>query len=910
MKTLVGGASLGALVIAMTSTPATAQDAVSAPAQQQAGKEQRKGGVNTIVVTAQRVSEDLQDVPISVQAIGEEELQQLNINTFDDYLEQLPSVTSGGGGGPGQSTIYIRGLASTTPNLTTAGVAGLAPNVSLYLDEQPLSQPGRNLDVYAADLERIEVLSGPQGTLFGASSQAGVVRLITNKPQLGRFDAGFTAGTSFTKNGESSYKAEAMLNVPVTDNLALRGVVYLDHQGGYIDNVPGTLDASQSARFRREGTVRYNGVPVSADRAGFQSEDDLLNVNFLAADNSSLVEDDFNNAQYSGFRISGRYELGLDWQIDASHSRQSLDSDGVFYADPTLDLDDPSIQRYQDERLDDSFSNTAWSVEGRLGMLDLVYNGAYTDRETEQKVDYSDYLFAGQYLPYYICDGSVSYPGEGNDPSGTCQAPNNYVTSDSDLTKFSQELRLSTPEQNRFRVTAGAFYAKTILKERNDYNYPGNIAAAPFGGFAPNYPFPDAYQSDPGPLPASAIFRNDVKRTDEQFGLFGQASFDIVPDLLSVTGGLRYYDVSVDLEGTANSAFCNAGAAEDQNAFGTNISDLYDGDGQYTFIGSCNAAARQTFSRGQSQTEIAQAIAAAYNDGVTDPATIADNIAKAQANAAQVYNAIRAPDKAKTSGVIFKGTINFTPADDLLFYATYSEGFRPGLLNRPGGASGPDGFTVPFELATDEVQNYEIGAKTEFLDRQVRLNVSAFYVDISNLQTTIFDPSITNLFFSDNAANAEIRGVEGDFTFAPYSVPGLTLAGAFSILDTEITEVLTPTNDVVVGSDLAYAPSFQGNLRARYEWDIGETLTAFVMPQVTYSAAKNTDIVKINSLRLDEYTVVDLSAGVSRDQWSFEVYGKNLFDERAQISGDFYYDRPRININRPLTVGMRVSFDY
>ena len=208
------------------------------------------------------------------------------------------------------------------------------------------------------------------------------------------------------------------------------------------------------------------------------------------------------------------------------------------------------------------------------------------------------------------------------------------------------------------------------------------------------------------------------------------------------------------------------------------------------------------------------------------------------------------------------------------------------------------------------MQNYEIGAKTEFLDRQVRLNVSAFYVDISNLQTTIFDPSITNLFFSDNAANAEIRGVEGDFTFAPYSVPGLTLAGAFSILDTEITEVLTPTNDVVVGSDLAYAPSFQGNLRARYEWDIGETLTAFVMPQVTYSAAKNTDIVKINSLRLDEYTVVDLSAGVSRDQWSFEVYGKNLFDERAQISGDFYYDRPRININRPLTVGMRVSFDY
>ncbi|MCP9221177.1 TonB-dependent receptor [Erythrobacter sp. LQ02-29] len=891
MKTLVGGASLGALAIAMTSTPAIAQDAAPAPAQQQAGKQQRQGGVNVIVVTAQRVSEDLQDVPISVQAIGQEELKQLNINTFDDYLEQLPTVTSGGGGGPGQSTIYIRGLASTTPNLTTAGVAGLAPNVSLYLDEQPLSQPGRNLDVYAADLERIEVLSGPQGTLFGASSQAGVVRLITNKPELGRFDAGFTAGTSFTKNGDASYKAEAMLNLPVTDNFALRGVVYLDHQGGYIDNVPGTLDASQSARFRPEGTVRYNGVPVSAARAGFQSDADLSDVTFLPADNSGLVEDDFNDAQYSGFRISGRYEFGPDWRLDVSHSRQSLDSDGVFYADPTLDLDDPSIQRYQDERLDDSFSNTAWSLEGRLGMLDLVYNGAYTDRETEQKVDYSDYLFAGQYLPYYICDGSVSYPGDGNDPSGTCQAPNNYVTSDSDLTKFTQELRFSTPEQNRFRVTAGAFYAKTILKERNDYNYPGNIAAAPFGGFAPNYPFPGIYQSDPGPLPASAIFRNDVKRTDEQFGLFGQASFDVVPDLLSVTGGLRYYDVQVDLEGSATGSFCNAGAAEDQNAFGTNISDLYDGDGQYTFIGSCDASLRQTFDMDDSLQDI-------------------QNAGLSAGQAQQVYNAVRAPNEAKTSGVIFKGTVNFTPTDDLLFYATYSEGFRPGLLNRPGGAQGPNGFNVPFELETDEVQNYEIGAKTEFLDRQVRLNVSAFYVDISNLQTTIFDPSITNLFFSDNAANAEIKGVEGDFTYAPYSVPGLTLAGAFSILDTEITEVLTPTDDVVAGSDLAYAPSFQGNLRARYEWDLSDTLSAFVMPQVTYSGAKNTDIIQINSLRLDDYTVFDLSAGVSRDQWTFEVYGKNLFDERAQISGDFYYDRPRININRPLTVGMRVSFDY
>ena len=142
MKKLASNVSLGAIAVAMaTPTLATAQDQA-----EQGADEQRSGGVPVIIVTAQKRSEDLQDVPISVQAIGEEGLSQLNIDTFEDYLDQLPTVTAGGSG-PGQSTIYIRGLASTTPNLTTAGVAGLAPNVALYLDEQPLAQPGRNLDV-------------------------------------------------------------------------------------------------------------------------------------------------------------------------------------------------------------------------------------------------------------------------------------------------------------------------------------------------------------------------------------------------------------------------------------------------------------------------------------------------------------------------------------------------------------------------------------------------------------------------------------------------------------------------------------------------------------------------------------------------------------------------------------------
>ena len=360
------------------------------------------------------------------------------------------------------------------------------------------------------------------------------------------------------------------------------------------------------------------------------------------------------------------------------------------------------------------------------------------------------------------------------------------------------------------------------------------------------------------------IFRNDIRRTDEQLGIFGEVAFDIIPDTLTLTGGARYYDIEVDLEGSANSSFFNlnsaifgpnagaaAGAGEDAQLAGTNISAQFAPD-----------------------------------------------------------NTVGAPDTASTDGFIFKGTLTYTPNSDLMFYATYSEGFRPGLLNRPGGASNGAGFTVPFALDTDEVKNYEIGWKTDLADGQLRLNGSAFYVDISRLQTTIFDPSITNLFFSDNAADAEIKGVEADFTFAPYAVPGLTVAGAFSILDTEITDVLTPTNDVVEGEELAFAPSFQGNIRVRYEWDLSNTLGAFIQPQVSHSASKFTDIIEINKLELDSYTVFDLSAGVESGQWKFEVYGENLFDTRAQISGNFVFDRARITTNRPMTVGMRVSFDY
>ncbi|MEO0982609.1 MAG: TonB-dependent receptor [Pseudomonadota bacterium] len=892
MSKLMSGASLIAVASAVCSGAAYAQA-------QDAETPVETRRLQPVTVTATKRAESAQDVPVAVNALGAQELEELDVDVFTDYLTQLPGVTAGGSG-PGQATIYIRGLASTTPNLTTAGVAGLAPNVALYLDEQPVSQPGRNLDIYAADLERVEVLSGPQGTLFGASSQAGTIRLITNKPRLGEFQAGGKAGVSFTEGGEMSQKAELYMNVPVLENFALRGVVYVDDQGGYIDNVAGTRSVAESARFRPAGTIRDNGVPVADFRAGFQAGADLSGVNFIEADNSGLVEEDFNDTTYSGFRISALYEFNQDWRLTVAHARQSIESEGVFFTDP--ELGDTEIQRFEEDELEDDYSNTSWTLEGRLGALEAVYTGAFTDRETDQRVDYSDYLFVGQYLPYYVCDGSVTYPGDAA-PSGTCQAPNLFVVSDTDTQVLTQELRFNTPAEHRLRATFGGFYSDLELTERNDFTYPGSTQAVLFGqtGFSPNFPFTTGFFSDPGPFPAGVIFRNDIRRTDEQFGVFGEATFELIPDTIALTFGARYYDIEVDFEGSANAAFCN-GFQADANAFGTDISDLYNGDGLFTFIGDCTRSDTLpvTFDVADNQTpeEIQAALIAAGDASAT----------LGQAN--QVFNALRAPDVAQTDGFIFKGNISWTPTDDLLFYATYSEGFRPGLLNRPGGAEGPNGFIVPFALDTDDVQNFEIGWKTQLFDNSLQFNGSAFYVDIQRLQTTIFDTSIVNLFFSDNAADAEIFGVEGDFIWAPAAIEGLTFAGAFSVLDTEITEVLTPTGDVIEGAGLAFAPSFQGNLRARYEWDLNADYVAHVMPQIVYSASSFSDIIEINKIELDSYVTVGLSAGVARDQWSFEAFAENLTDERAELSNNFVFDRERTTIIRPRTFGVRVAFDY
>ena len=812
--------------------------------------------IEEIVVTSRKKTESLQDVPLSVSTLTEETLEQTGINTFEDYLLQLPGVTAGGAG-PGQNTIYIRGLASTTPNLTTAGVAGLAPNVSFYLDEQPLAQPGRNLDVYAADIARIEVLAGPQGTLFGASSQAGVVRMITNKPKLGVTESNIELETRFMPEGDTGTKIELMTNIPIGDNTALRFVAYSDERGGYIDQVAGQVDASASARFRAAGTVRENGLPVSSSRAGFQAGADLSGATLLPA--NALVEEDANGVEYQGFRASLATELGDNWKATLVYAQQTIDADGVFFADPTLG--DLKIQRYTQDEIEDEFDNMSLTLEGLIGDLEVVYAGAYTDRDTNQMVDYTDYLFVGQYLPYYICDYYVTYLtwAPGGVPTGTCGAPNLLVDSYTSTEVESHEIRINADINDNMSLTAGVFQSDTTLTELNQFNYPGSVVNDIT--YACNHALTDTSVSgvinnaspgwfSAGPYCEPVIFFNDIKRTDEQKGVF--ASLNIaLSDTSELTLGARWYDVQVDFEGSANSSFYNGFGSPDTQQFGSNLS-------------------------------------AQYAPG----------------------NANGYPDKAKTDGVIGKVTYAWNPSDDVMLYATWSEGFRPGLLNRPVGRTSPDGsYTVPPSIDSDEITNYEFGWKTILKDGQLRFNGSLFMVDVAGLQTTVFDPSIVNLFFSDNAADGEIKGVEGDFTYYT-NREGLTVAGAFSLLDTELTKKLVPTNDVIVGSDMAFAPEMQFNLRFRQEWEMSNGNLGHAQLQLTHSDDSYSDIMEMNKALQDSYTYMDVRVGMSNDEMTAELYIDNVTDERAVISNTFVFDRQRVSYNRPTTVGIRYKKNF
>jgi iron complex outermembrane receptor protein len=281
-----------------------------------ASSDAASGSIEEITVTAQRRSQSIQDVPIAMQAFTSETLQQLNVSTLDDYIKYLPNVTSASNG-PGQNEIFMRGLSAGSQPSQGSASTGLWPNVAIYLDNQSGQLPNRNLDVYAADLSRIEVLEGPQGTLYGAGAEAGVIRYITNSPKLDTVEANVKGGYSTTAHGDPNTDVTAVLNLPLIENtLAVRAVIYSDSRGGYIDNVP--------AKFTRKNTdVGIHYAQYAASAAG-ACPDGLPNNGFCVPpgsptiDNNRIAARAINPVTSKGARAELLWKINDDWDALSS----------------------------------------------------------------------------------------------------------------------------------------------------------------------------------------------------------------------------------------------------------------------------------------------------------------------------------------------------------------------------------------------------------------------------------------------------------------------------------------------------------------------------------------------------------------------------------------------------------------
>ena len=914
--------------------------------------------IEEIVVTATKRAEPMSDIPVSIQAIKGETIEALGVDSFDEYSQYLSNVVSSGRG-PGQRELYIRGAATEQSSITVSSVQGSAPAVALYQDEQPVSFGGRNLDVYATDLERIEVLPGPQGTLFGASSQTGTVRVITNKPVLGEFQAGFDTKFSTTSGGEPSTAVEAYMNMPLTDQLAIRVAAYNDRAGGWIDNDLGTYAGNIEVMNRNQisGAAHIcTGNPAVDDPIGGACGG--VRATIATADNSLLVEEDFNDAVYAGARFGLVYEINEDWNVLVQHTAQTLETEGVFEYDPHLGGEE-TVNRFSPSRNEDEFGLTTWTLSGRIANLDLVYTGGYLDREVFYVQDYTGYTNGGGYQAYYICTGGYSNATECFDPTKQYRG---YTTNE----RTTHEFRVSTDPDRRWRITAGIYLDDQKTTSDGQFQYPGaveagfNQASAPGTITMPGNTPPSAGNiqstvegvNNPFSRGANTTFVNDFTRQEDQIAFFGELTFDITEDI-SAGFGFRTYDLDYEFTGSTGSSFGCKGAAApcDGQGFDNRVSQRLEALG--AFAGSGNQADLQTFFSAGNSQQIA--------DGVANGSFFLEGI-----DNSGVIN---------QDDTIIRATLNWHATDDIMLFTAYSEGFRPQTANRNAGTPSGNqtgvysGYLVPAIAKTDELENIEVGLKGGFFGNTLRVNATYYSSEITDLQISRFDPSnIAFLVFIENAGDAEINGLDVDFTWA--ATENLTISGAASFVDNELSRINPQLNEVVVseGSRLPWTPEFRGNITARYDFRLdamdadayvrggviytgdslsGSACNAYFVEDVTRQVfgapsgltisdeggfcgtpltggdlASVTDAsfigvdgngdtrFRAGRYEQEDYFIVNMAVGAEWENWNGELFVNNLFDEQAMINVNSTDYTPSVGVNRPRTIGFRLSYDF
>jgi iron complex outermembrane receptor protein len=869
------------------------------------------GGITEVVVTAQRRSESIQDVPITVQAITGEQLKQLNVASFNDLLKYTPNVTFSGNG-PGTGNIFMRGLGGVGSGNQSQSTTAPFPNVGVYLDDQSMQFPARNNDVYVVDMERVEVLEGPQGTLFGGGAQAGAIRYITNKPKFDGVSGETNVGWGITAGGKPNTIANAVLNLPITDYLSLRGVVFTEKRGGYIDNVP--------------STISYPAGSIPATLGGNPT-----------ANNGPVQGTDTNSLQYQGARLSALWKVNDDWDVLLQQNYQDMQADGYFYTYPQ-DSNGIALGKYQIAAFapaynKDRYESTSLTINGKIGdLLNVVYSGSYMVRHIDGQQDYSNYMRSGV-GSYYACIGDgAGYFNAKNFPSlaGHAVQCSTAVGNWRDQVSnkhMSHELRVSSNADYRVRGTAGLYWEKFVINDDMNFNYLGipqcdaaTLARQQAGGpDCLSAVGPAAAQgyiaSDPNlRTDANTAFGEDVQRGYKQRAAFVSADFDIIPKVLTITGGARFYHYDEFEHGSQY-------GTETTNPLILN-----------TLNGTCTAAG-----------------------GCVTPINL---------------------DKSE-SGHRLRGNLTYHVTRDIMAYYTYSEGFRPGGFNRtssalgktpvggavakfcagnatdtdprclPGGALSVNGslqntsqVTKPVGFDSDQLTNHEIGIKSEWLDHHLIVNLSGYVMKWSNVQLSLFDPvNLGNTTFDVNGPTYKVKGFEVQFIARLFD--GFSVEGSSSINSSEqqsapclVSNRVSPFNPTPLGQCVTtikgqpytnpygelgtrspFSPPWMFNIRAHYDWAFGD-YKPFAWVGASHissqsnepasfpdgnAASQNPPTTTLDRYEIPGYTTVDGAIGVGKDNWTVQLQGSNLTNEYGPTnisSGQFIKSeiplRPRV----------------
>lgn len=757
---------------------------------EQAASEEKKVVLDSVTVTAQKRTENLQKVPISIQVLGNQKLVENNVTDFEDYAKLIPSMTYQEGEG-GSKTPYFRGVVSGGDGNHSASL----PSVGVYLDEQPITTIGGILPIHIYDIERIEALAGPQGTLYGSSSQSGTLKIITNKPDASAFAAGYALELNTVESGGTGYVAEGYINYPFSENMALRLVAWDQENAGYIDNVLG---------FR---TFPSSGVTI---------------------DNAGLVENNYNNSSDTGARLALQIDLNEDWTILPTIMHQNTKTNGSFGFDPQVG--DLEIVHFYPEKYDDAWTQAALTVTGKIGNFDVSYNYSYLDRDIDSESDYSDYGYW-----YDVVYGSGEFITDNN---GDKINPSQYIQGEDRYKNYSQELRITSDQDKRLRFIGGLFWQKQTHDIQQRYKIDN---------------FADAYEVTGW---EDTIWLTKQLRTDEQKAIFGELTYDIT-EKLSATVGFRYFQNDNSLEGFFG--FSNAWSPQD--------GFITDDDGNVILPPEFKTPPEKRYGEA----------GCVYLYG-PDPSKW------------QPYNGAPCKQFDKTvseNGSLGKFNLTYNLSDTVMFYGTYSEGYRPGGINRRA--------TLPPYLA-DYLENLEFGWKTSWMENRLVFNGAIFQQKWNDFQFSILGAN--GLTEIKNANQAEVNGLEMDVNWA--ATYNLTVGAGFGWYDSELTENYCGSVDEITnkpitnclvpeapaGTRLPITPEFKGNINARYTWEIAE-FEPFVQLAYLYEGERRTDLRIIENDILGDmpsYNMLDLSAGVRKDNWTLNLYVKNLTDARAQFN--------------------------